>query len=277
MNATAVRWLKPSSSAEAVEWLAQNPSATRAVAGCTALTPAAIADDAFLEAVVDLFAAEDMAGIEATESNLDLGATVTATQLARDQNVALAAPALARAARSLGDEIVATTVTLGGNLALRRPGTWELAAPVVAHNSVLVVRQPDGVHELSADVLTDPYFSLAPDELIVRVKLTARRASTYQRMTTNLRSVPAAGVATTTDGETFRVVAVFGIGRPQRLPRLEEALSTGSESRAAAVVEAVKDLPISDSPIASASYHAVAVRTLLEDLFLNPSPDAPVH
>ena len=108
---------RPTSLADAAALLAAEPRA-RLLAGGTDLVPNLRRGIEQPSMLVDLGAVHGLAGVEAGDHGLRLGAGVTLARLAADAGIAGSHPAIAEAARCAAGPGHRGVATLGGNLCL---------------------------------------------------------------------------------------------------------------------------------------------------------------
>jgi CO/xanthine dehydrogenase FAD-binding subunit len=113
------------------------------VAGCTNVIPDLRAREVSPKFLVNLQGLEGMAGIEEEKEAVSIGALTTMTELAASGIIRQWAPALASAARHMGNPLVRNRATLGGNLADASPAA-DSAPPLLSLEAVIHTVQADG-------------------------------------------------------------------------------------------------------------------------------------
>lgn len=236
----------PSSLTEAIDLLANDADASPLAGGSTLLVEPARREIGNRR-LVDLRRIGELSGIEARDGGLRIGAMTTLAQLAEHVAIREQCPALAEAARLVGDAQVRNRATVGGNLADSDPGT-DLPAVVLALGAQIAVRGSGGERTLAADDLAGKAFgaSLARGELITGLTVPApatRSGSAYEKFkhpaTLYALCGVAASVALADDGTIgdCRLAVTGATEAPTRLTSVEAALR-GKRADDAALAEA---------------------------------------
>lgn len=182
-------------------------------------------------------------GVNTANGQVEVGAGVTASRLARIE----ALPPLARAAALLGGPALRTMATVGGNL-FARPPYGDLAVPLLALDATVELAGPDGTRSLP---LTDFYAERgAPDgprpgELVAGLRVPCPNdATAYVKLGRRQANTPsvaavAACLAMDADGRCQDVRIALGAAGPTPLrARTAEAALAGQRLDADAVEEA---------------------------------------
>lgn len=261
-------WVRPANLTEAISLLLEADGAGRVVAGCTAMPPFTMQTDPDVRLAVDVMAIEDMARIESDGAFLRIGATVSIEKLAGDPDIAAQAPLLAGAARGIGDQVIRSMATVGGNVAARLPGAFELPVVLAALGAELEVITPHGARTLPMEVLDGPNDRLGPFDVVASITLASDRHAgwVYRKLTTNFHSYGIASLAVNVPAAgPPRAYASLGSATPQRLAAVETALSSGKRFDAATVAaDACQALGARSDALASAAYRRRALRNVLE-------------
>jgi carbon-monoxide dehydrogenase medium subunit len=240
----------PSTVAEAVELLGQEPEA-KALAGGMSLVPAMNLGLARPARVVSLNRVDGLDEVKEDADSVRVGAMVRHARIASDPVIARSFPLLARAASVIGDVQVRNRGTLGGSIAHADPAADYLPV-LLALGATFRIAGGAGERTVPARdfVLGVMQTVLAADELLVEVelpKLAAGTGSAYLRLARLEGSFPIANAAAAVDGNN-PVVAIGGAtaapllvdlggwGEGAELDRIEEA------ARTAAAAEAFDDL-----------------------------------
>ena len=170
---------------------------------------------------------------------LRIGALTTHAEIAASSVVAEHVPALATAARSVGDVQVRTRGTVGGNLVEADPEA-DLPPVMVAAGATVRLRGPDGTREVAIGEFYDTAdpIEIGDSELLTDVVVPDARTSAYVRLTHPVRGFAMIGVAAVIDvddgsGEAVGIsakvtdarIAVGGVTPlPVRLSSVEDAL-----------------------------------------------------
>ncbi len=163
----------PRSLAEAYRLLADGGPAYRPLAGGTDLLVQLNGELGPAPArVLDLWRLRELRGIALEPRALVIGALTTYTELRRSALATEVAPALVEAAATIGAAQIQNRGTIGGNLANASPAGDTLPVLLVL-DAEIVVGGPRGERSVPAADFFTGYrrTSLAPDELILRVRL----------------------------------------------------------------------------------------------------------
>lgn len=120
--------------------------------------------------LVNLGSIRELAGLEAADGALRIGATVTHRRVERDPAVGRAWPLLAETYRRVATVRIRNVATVGGGLAHADPNQDPPAA-LIALNARVQVASQRGTRELPVEELFQGYYetSLAPGEIITGV------------------------------------------------------------------------------------------------------------
>ena len=126
-------------------------------------------------AVVDLWSIDALRGIAVRDGSLELGALTTYTDIRRSVVCRDHVPALAEAAATIGAAQIQNRGTLGGNIANASPAGDTLPV-LLAADATLILGSLRGEREVAAGEFWTAYreTALAPDELIVRIRIPIR-------------------------------------------------------------------------------------------------------
>lgn len=284
-------WLVPTSLADALRRLADQPG-LRPIAGGTDLLPATAAAAAWMRpvpaALLDLSRLPGLGGIEDRGDHHRIGAGVTWAAL-RHGPLPGWFDALRQAAATVGGVQVQHRATLLGNLCNASPAA-DGAPPLLALDAAVELASPRGIRHLplAAFLLGNRVTARAADELATAVlvpkprdaarsaflKLGARR---YQVISI----VMVAGCVEVAQGRIVRARLAVGSCAPTalRLPALEAALEGVPPADAAAVVRAapLASLAPIDDPRGSAEYRRAAAGVLLRRLVEQLTAPAPAR
>ncbi len=124
------------------------------------------------ERVIDLWALDELRGIEVAGDALEIGALTTYTELRRSPIVAEVAPVLAEAAATIGAAQIQNRGTLGGNVANASPAGDTLPVLLVL-DAELVLASAAGERTVAAATFWPAYRVTArrDDELLVRIRV----------------------------------------------------------------------------------------------------------
>ncbi|MBI2918979.1 MAG: xanthine dehydrogenase family protein subunit M [Chloroflexi bacterium] len=259
-------YLKPTTTAEAVNMLAQHSGEARAIAGGQSLIPmlrARLVGPAYL---IGLEAIPDLARIQAVDGSLRIGAMATHLEVATSALVRQRASILAEAEGLVGSPAVRNLGTLGGNLCHNEVGA-DPPPPLLALGATAVIAGPGGDRKLPLEQFFTGFLetALAEDEILAYVDIPAQPpglASAYvkYRLRAVDRSIVGVAVALAIEGGVCREakVALGGVGPVPFRSRGAEAVLSGNhpdertieQAAGAAMAEA---RPMSDAH-ASADY-----------------------
>ena len=221
---------RPADLADAVQFLASNPSAIPFAGGTDVMIDRRLGR---LSAhwLVDI-SHLDTGGIVLDGDRLTIGSTTTIRAIETSTELAASAPALVEAARVLGSIQIRNMATLGGNLCHATPSA-EMPPPLLVFDSVASIVGPSGQRAIDlADLATGPgTTSLAPGELLANIdaRVPAGTGSCYIRQTVrwamDLAGVGVAAAVVIDPGRNGTVVSVrLGLGAVSRVPMLVDGL-----------------------------------------------------
>jgi CO/xanthine dehydrogenase FAD-binding subunit len=165
--------LQPTDLAEALEMRAAHPEALP-IAGGTDLMVDLNFDRRRPDRMMDLGRVAELRGWERQNGGLRLGAGITYAEIVRE--LGGPAPGLAIASRTVGSPQIRNRGTVGGNLGTASPA-GDALPPLLAAGADVGLATAGGTRRVAvADFCTGPKRNvLAPDELIVDVRLPAAR------------------------------------------------------------------------------------------------------
>lgn len=258
---------RPSTVADAVKMLSQNPDA-KVLAGGHSLLPAMKLRLAAPAALVDLGSVEGLSGIT-VNGNVVIGAMTTYAELRDSAELKQALPMVPETAYNVGDPQVQALGTLGGSLAHADPASDFTAVALALDASVKAVgakgERVIPAEDLFVDLLTT---SLAPDEVLTEVHIptvAARSAMAYEKFRHPASGYAVVGVAAVVsvgdDGNVAKArIAVTGAtSKATRATAAENALvgtPLNADSIAAAAAAANEGLDLNGDHFASAEYRA---------------------
>jgi carbon-monoxide dehydrogenase medium subunit len=267
-------WLAPETLEEALALKAEHGEEATVVAGGTFL--AILLNQRFLapERFLSLRAVRELGGIEAN-GELRLGAMETHRAVELSPAVQEGWPGLARAFALVASPRVRNQATVGGVLADADYAS-DPPAMLMALEAGALVRSRDGEREIPLEELITGHYetSLAPDELIVGVRVPREERATYRKFRSRSHEDrPCVGVAAALRGGALRVIVGAVAARPQWFPEIC-ALAAGEELGAELAREIAERYAQAIDPLGdvrgSADYRRrvirVEVRRALEDL-----------
>ena len=235
-------------------------------------------------AFLDLWAARDLAGVEADDGGLWIGALTTHTELIEDARVRDAAPALVEACRTVGARQIQNRGTLGGNIANASPAGDTLPVLMALDAEVEVASAARGARLIAMADLYLAYrrLAVAPDELITRVfvpaphpadvthfrKVGTRLAQAISKVIVGARVRIEGGIVTEARVALGSVAPV-----PVRARAVEAALIGRAPSPEAAAHVGADIVPIDDVRSTAAYRLAVTENTLRASSRRSPGAD----
>ena len=259
--------LRPASIEEALELKAEHGDDATVLAGGTFL--AILVNQRLLEprTLLSLGGIPELDRIEVEAGDLHLGAMTRHRSVERSLVVRAGWPALARAFALVASPRVRNQATVGGVLADADYAS-DPPAMLCALGARALARSVRGEREIPIEELITGYYetSLAPDELLVGVRVPSADAAVYRKFRSRSHEDrPCVAVAVARREAELRVVVWAVAARPQLFPEL--ARSGDGREIGARYAEAID--PISDVR-GSAAYRrrviAVEVRRALEEL-----------
>jgi carbon-monoxide dehydrogenase medium subunit len=238
-------YVQAGSAADAVDLLRQHGDDAKLLAGGHSLLPMMKVRLAAPAVLVDIGAIPALSYVRAVDGELAIGAATTHQTIATSPEVRSQVPLLAWSAGLVGDPQVRHRGTIGGSLAHADPAA-DLPMALSAVDGRVVVLGPAGQREIGADEFFQGYFetALAPDEMIVEVRMPARPDQPwgYQKFTRRANDWAIVGVATV-GGR----VALANMGpAPVRALATEQAVAAGATATEAAALAADESDPAED-------------------------------
>lgn len=202
--------------------------------------------------LIDIARVPGLTGVRESGDAIEIGAATTHHDVATSSLLRDRCPVLAETAGDIGDPQVRNRGTIGGSLAHADPAA-DYPAAMLALDAELVVRSSRGSRTVKADGFFQGLFSvdLAPDELIVAVRVRPARAAAYAKLHQRASHFAIVGVAAALAASGGKIssarVGVTGAGpHATRLTSVEEALVGRAPSadtfQAAAAAASVDDL-----------------------------------
>ena len=172
MKASAFRYARATSVANALELLVAHGDRAKVLSGGQSLMPAMNLRLISPELIVDIGEITELRGIAVRDGVLSIGALTRHVDLLRSPEIAAHAPLLTEAAAHVAHPAIRNRGTLGGSLAHADPAS-ELPACMVALNASIIVRGQTGERRITAgDFFTGIYeTALSAQELLVAVEL----------------------------------------------------------------------------------------------------------
>jgi len=268
MYAADFNYYRAASVAEAGELLKKNPGA-KLLAGGHSLIPLLKLRLTAPSALVDIGRIAELKGVTVQDGAVRIGALTTHAELASSSALAEHCPALAEAARQVGDPAVRNRGTIGGNVAHADPAS-DLPTVLTALGARFSVTGPGGTRTVD----TDSFFkgmmttALGDLDLLSSIEVPAKvvgQGSAYVKFAHPASRYAVIGVAVsltaTTAGTCAAAAVALGglVPRPIRARSVEKALvgqilSGETISKVAALVAADLGSDVLGDLFASAEY-----------------------
>ncbi len=226
-------YIAAESPGHALELLADYGDEAKLLAGGHSLLPMMKLRLATPAVLIDIGRLEQLAGVQADDGELVIGATTRHADLAAAELVRAEAPLLAYAAAQVGDPQIRHRGTIGGSLSHADPAA-DLPMALVALGGSVEIQGPGGSRVVAADDFFQGFFetALGPDELLSAVRVPRRPGVPwgYQKFVRRSNDWAIVGVAVV-DGR----IALANMGAtPLRATAAERALAEGASPAAAA-------------------------------------------
>jgi carbon-monoxide dehydrogenase medium subunit len=225
---TAFDYAAPTSLDEALRILAERPGEAKLLAGGHSLIPVMKLRLASPSMLVDLARVPGLSGIRETGDGLSIGATTTHAAIANSPAVQRLAPALAQAARQIGDRQVRARGTIGGSAAHADPAS-DYPGVLLALGATIVLRSTTGERTVPAEQFFTGLMETAarPDEAIVEIRIPAAPRSVYAKFPNPASHYPIVGVAAAVKNGGVRIGVSGAAPVPFRATAAEERLAGG--------------------------------------------------
>jgi carbon-monoxide dehydrogenase medium subunit len=192
--------------------------------------------------LIDIARIEGLSGIREVDGAIEIGAGTTHREVASSPLLRERCPMLAETAAEIGDPQVRNRGTIGGSLAHADPAA-DYPAAMLALDAELQLRSTRGPRTVRASRFFLGLFTvdLAPDEMIVAVRVAPVRTAAYVKLRQRASHFAIVGVAAAlqVNGDTIEAarIGITGAGpHASRLPGVEDALKghTATENTLAA-------------------------------------------
>ena len=253
----SVNYHRASSVAEAAKLLKNGDA--KALSGGMTLIPAMKVRLAAPSDVVDIARIKELKGIKVSGKKVTIGAATTHAEVAADEKLGKAAPAVAALASMIGDPHVRHKGTIGGSVANNDPAA-DYPAALLALGATIVTNK----REISADKFFTGLFetALKDGEIITAVSFTLPEKSAYEKFRNPASLYAIAGVFVAKGKDGVRV-AVTGAGDDGvfRARDMEAALAKKFDASAIEGIKVSAKNLMSDIH-ASAEYRANLVKVM---------------
>jgi aerobic carbon-monoxide dehydrogenase medium subunit len=203
---------------------------SKLIAGGHSLVPAMKLRLSEPAALIDVARIPGLSGVREDGGVIEIGACTTHHDVAASTLVRERCPVVAEAAASIGDPQVRNRGTLGGSLAHADPSA-DYPAAMLAADAEIRIEGANGSRSVSAAAFFQGLFTvdLAPDEMVVSVRLASAPISAYAKLYQRASHYAVVGVAAALDasGGAIRLarVGITGAGtHAVRLSAVEQAL-----------------------------------------------------
>lgn len=237
---------------EDVNQLLESNEEAKIIAGGMTLLPTMKMRLAQPSDLVDLSAVSGLTGITDSGDAIEIGAMTRHADVAGNEDVRAAIPALAQLAKSIGDPQVRNRGTLGGSVANSDPAA-DYPAAVLGLNAVVITNQ----REIAADDFFTGLFetALAKNELLLSIRFPKPARAAYAKFPNPASRYAIVGVMIADTNGEIRV-AVTGAGACVfRATAMEAALQSDFSSAALLDID-MDDADLNADMHASAAYRA---------------------
>ena len=253
----SVNYHRASSVAEAVKLLKNGDA--KALSGGMTLIPAMKVRLAAPSDLVDISRLKELKGVKVSGKTVTIGAATTHAEVAADEKLRKAAPAVAALASMIGDPHVRHKGTIGGSGANNDPAA-DYPAALLALDATIVTNK----REISADKFFIGLFetALKDGEIITAVSFTAPDKAAYEKFRNPASLYAIAGVFVAKGKDGVRV-AVTGAGDDGvfRAKDMEAAMAKKFDASSIEGIKVSPDGLMSDIH-ASAEYRANLVKVM---------------
>ncbi len=263
-------YVRPSSLQEALQVLAQHGEDAKVLAGGHSLIPLMKLRLASPGIIVDLARIRELKGISLDGGRVRIGALTTHAEVAASPVVQQNAPALAQAAREIGDRQVRARGTIGGSLAHNDPAA-DLPAVMLALDAQITAQSVRGsrTHAAESFFVGILETALAPDEVLTQVSVAVSPRSAYVKYPNPASHYAITGVGVALEGNgsvTSARIGVTGAAELAFRASAAEAALTGkslsADSIAAAAEVAYDGRELLFDIHASAEYRAALIKVM---------------
>lgn len=174
---TKIAYKRPSTLAEALEFLSEKRGETKILAGGTDVMVDLRAKEISPDYLLDVSRLEELQGIRIEDGELHIGAAVTLSEIYSSPVLAENAPAMQKCSHNFASTQIRNVATIGGNVAHCSP-CGDTIPPLVIHEARAIVASPRGEKRIPIEeVATGPYRCfLEGDEIITSFVLQPRKA-----------------------------------------------------------------------------------------------------
>jgi carbon-monoxide dehydrogenase medium subunit len=264
MLPAAFRYVRASSSDEAVSLLSRYGDEARLLSGGQSLLPLMKLRKVSPKILVDVGRLAGLSYVRATETHIAVGASTRYADLRASELLAREAPMVVSIAGAVADRQVRHRGTIGGSLANGAPAA-DLPAAILACDAQVIARGMHGERVIAAaDFFVGPFeTALRPDEMLTEVRLPRLPGTRWSYRRFSSRIADWATVAVAVVGADPPRVALVSMGpTTARASAAERALNGGASLNQAAELADHGLVPPTD-PKATADYRRHLSRVLL--------------
>jgi aerobic carbon-monoxide dehydrogenase medium subunit len=248
MIPAAFEYRRADSVEDAIDQLVACGEDAKLLAGGHSLVPLMKLRLATPAVVIDIGRLEGLDTLEERDGEVVIGALTRHCQMEHSEFLEDRVPLLAHVAHEVGDPQVRHRGTIGGTLAHGDPAS-DIPAAILALDGILVLEGPRGRREVRATEFFVGFLetALAPDELLVEVRVPATGSTPWAFEKFNRRAQDWAIVGVAALGTTVPQVALVNMdSMPVRATAVETALAAGVPVEEAAASAAEGREPPSD-------------------------------
>lgn len=210
--------------------------------------------------LIDIARIPGLSGIREKDGKIEIGAGTVHHEVATSSLVREKCPAVADAAREIGDPQVRNRGTLGGSLAHADPSA-DYPAVMLAVDAEVHIKGPKGWRMVKANDFFQDLFTvnLAPDEIIAGVQFVPVKSAGYAKLHQRASHFAIVGVAVALEAksgviQSARVGLTGASSHAMRLTNVEQALA--GQSLSLKTIEAASAVAGKDLREINADIHA---------------------
>jgi carbon-monoxide dehydrogenase medium subunit len=258
-------YVRAESADEAVALISEHGDEAKFIAGGMSLIPLMKFRLATPTVLVDVGRLQDLSYVRVDGDTVAIGALTRHRALETDAGLAAGCGVLHAVAAQVGDNQVRHRGTIGGSVAHGDPAS-DLPAALLALDAEFVVRGPGGTRTIpSADFFRGFLeTALAPDELLVEIKVPATGSNgfSFQKFNRRAQDWAIVGALAVRSNGAMRVGLVNMGSTPLRATAVEQALASGASVADAAAQADAGTEPAADLN-ASVDYRRHLARVLV--------------
>lgn len=258
-------YVRAGSAEEAIALVTEHGDDAKFLAGGHSLLPLMKLRLAQPGVLIDIGRIDDLSHIRAEGDDIVVGALARHHDVANSALLAEHLPLLAHTAGQIGDPQVRHRGTIGGSIAHSDPAS-DLPAATLALGATYVVAGPSGRREIPASEFFHGFLdtAMAPDELLVEIRMRSRRGAgwSFQKMNRRAQDWAIVGVAAWRDGNDSGVGLINMGSTPILATGVATAIAAGA-SVADAAAHAADEAEAPSDINASAEFREHLARVLV--------------